>query len=163
MRQTLRIELESAAESAATVRASVRLLGQTSGLPAPLIEDVVTAVSEACNNVVLHAYPDAPGPFEFQLVIGDTSVRAEVRDFGCGARTLVSDGGGLGLGVGLIRKLADVAEFDSRLGAGTTVTMGFPRGAGDRSRVAGEKERPRAEHQGSSARHSHSRSLEFRA
>jgi anti-sigma regulatory factor (Ser/Thr protein kinase) len=123
----LKIELESAVESMAIVRANVRQMGRIHALDEPVIEDLVTAISEACNNVVLHAYPERTGTFVLLLSIGESSIQAEIRDCGRGARTLASSGNGLGLGVALIRKLADTADFESRPGSGMTVRMGFPR------------------------------------
>jgi len=61
-RARVRLELESQAENVALVRSALSALVDAAGLSDELVTDLKTAISEACNNVVLHAYPDAPGP-----------------------------------------------------------------------------------------------------
>ncbi len=49
-----------------------------------LLDDLKTSVSEACNNVVLHAYHGEPGPMDIELFIDEASVRVSVQDRGIG-------------------------------------------------------------------------------
>lgn len=46
------------------------------------IEDMKVAVSEACNNAVLHAYGADDGKIEVQFVSGGEELTITVRDFG---------------------------------------------------------------------------------
>jgi serine/threonine-protein kinase RsbW len=99
-----------------------------------LLDDLRTAVSEACNNVVLHAYDDGPGPLLVALDVDGNDVEVVVRDRGSGIQyvaTAASDRMGVGLAV--ISALADRAEFLSRPDGGTEVRMSFSaRGVGVR-------------------------------
>ena len=52
----LRLELASVPESVTLVRSVIRTVARAAGLDRELVDDLRTAVSEACNNVVLHAY-----------------------------------------------------------------------------------------------------------
>jgi serine/threonine-protein kinase RsbW len=94
-------------------------------LDAPLLSDLVTAVSEACNNVVLHAYSGAPGPLSVSLALTQGGVEAVVADRGEGLTQAPAREGSLGLGLGVIAALADRAEFRSYDDAGTQVRMTF--------------------------------------
>ncbi len=59
-----RLTLPATAENVIVVRQAVAGLGEALGLSGPRIDDLKTVVSEACNNVVLHAYEGEPGPLE---------------------------------------------------------------------------------------------------
>jgi len=96
---------------------------------AELVEDLKTAVSEACNNVVLHAYDGRPGPLVVGLGVLPDGVRAVVRDRGAGIR-LVASSDRMRVGLAMIGALANRAEFLSRPDGGTEVRMTFGRGAG---------------------------------
>ncbi len=122
----LRLELASVAESVGLVRAVTRTVALAAGLDGALTDDIRTAVSEACNNVVLHAYPDAPGPLIFSLAIRGECIEAVIRDHGRGIRPGPARNRGLGVGVALINSLADRAEFQSSE-IGTDVRMQFRR------------------------------------
>ena len=58
--------------------------------PGPLrgrrIADLKTVVTEACNNVVLHAYDDVPGPMRVTAEPGEGELEIEVADEGNGFR-----------------------------------------------------------------------------
>lgn len=125
----LRLELVSVADSVALVRSVIRTVARSAGLDRTLIDDLRTAVSEACNNVVLHAYPSSQGPMIFSLAIRADVVEAVVRDRGGGMRPGLAANRGLGMGVSVINTLADRAEFETEPGNGTVVRMVFRRPA----------------------------------
>ena len=124
----LRLELTSITDSVGFVRSVVRTVGYAAGLDTELIDDMRSAISEACNNVVLHAYPTAAGPLIFSLAVEGDAIEAVVRDQGCGIRPGPARNRGLGMGVTLINTLADRAEFESSE-LGTEVRMRFNRPA----------------------------------
>jgi anti-sigma regulatory factor (Ser/Thr protein kinase) len=123
----LRLELESVAGSVTLVRSVIRTVARAADLDPALADDLRTAISEACNNVVLHAYPTEPGPLIFSLAVDADSVEAVVRDRGCGITPGSIRNRGLGMGVAVINTLADRAVFESERGSGTEVRMTFRR------------------------------------
>ena len=123
----LRLELESVPESVTLVRSLIRTVARSANLNRALVDDLRTAVSEACNNVVLHAYPTTPGPLIFSLAVREDSIEAVVRDRGSGIRPGCIHNRGLGMGVSVINSLADRAEFESGTDNGTEVRMMFKR------------------------------------
>jgi anti-sigma regulatory factor (Ser/Thr protein kinase) len=110
------------------VRSLISTVACAADLDPALVDDMRTAVSEACNNVVLHAYDATPGPLIFSLVVRGDSIELVVRDQGCGIRPGMGRNRGLGMGVTLINALADRAEFESSE-LGTEVRMRFRRPA----------------------------------
>jgi serine/threonine-protein kinase RsbW len=90
------------------------------------LERIRLAVTEACANVVRHAYPDDQGMLDVGVRRGPKVVMIEVRDCGVGVpddrepRT-EPDGG---LGLPLIDVLADQIEITPRR-PGTSVRMTF--------------------------------------
>jgi len=123
----VRLELLSVAEAATLVRSVIGAVARAANLDRTLVDDLRTAVSETCNNVVLHAYPVSPGPLIFSLAIRADTVEAVVRDRGAGIRPGCIRNRGLGMGVSLINALADRAEFESSPASGTEVRMTFRR------------------------------------
>jgi serine/threonine-protein kinase RsbW len=124
----LRLELTSVPDSVGLVRSLIRTVACAADLDPALVDDMRTAVSEACNNVVLHAYDATPGPLIFSLVVRGDSIELVVRDQGCGIRPGMGRNRGLGMGVTLINAMADRAEFESSE-LGTEVRMRFRRPA----------------------------------
>ena len=85
----LRLELTSVPESAALIRSVIGAVPYVCGIDLDLLDDVRSAVSEACNNVILHAYPDSePGPLIFSISVRGDFVEAVVRDQGRGISPL---------------------------------------------------------------------------
>jgi anti-sigma regulatory factor (Ser/Thr protein kinase) len=119
--------LASVADSVTLVRAVIRTLARAANLDRTLVDDLRMAVSEACNNVVLHAYPASPGPLIVSIAIRADTVEAVVRDRGAGMRPGCGRNRGLGLGVSVITTLSDRAEFESNADSGTEVRMMFRR------------------------------------
>ena len=120
------LTLSNQAENVLLVRETLSGMGETVGVDGVDLHDIRTAVTEACNNVVLHAYPSTPGPLIFSLAVHGDSIEAVVRDQGTGIRPGAGRNRGLGMGVTLINALADRAEFESS-DLGTEVRMHFKR------------------------------------
>lgn len=125
----IKLEQDSMPDSVALVRSVIRSIGAAASIEQRVLEDTITAVSEACNNVVLHAYPLGTGPLTFSLVIRGRHTEAIVRDRGCGMRRSSTSRCGLGMGVLVISALADQAQFTSDACTGTEVRMTFGRSA----------------------------------
>jgi serine/threonine-protein kinase RsbW len=125
----LRIRLPAKPENVAVVRQALTGLGDAYELDPDFLSDIRTAVTEACNNVVIHAYPgDSPGLLEVEADPGDgSSVDVLVRDFGAGLQPATVPAGerSLGLGLPLIAALARQFEIRGRPGGGLDVHMLF--------------------------------------
>jgi serine/threonine-protein kinase RsbW len=94
-----------------------------------LVADIKTAVTEACNNVVLHAYADeAEGTMEIDANPASEHVTITVRDYGDGMQPHASAGGETpspGLGLPLIAALTDRFEIHGGSERGIVVRMVF--------------------------------------
>ncbi len=123
----VRLELESRPTTLALVRAVLSAVTERLAIDLELLDDLKTAVSEACNNVVQHAYPDGSrGPLRLELFLLEDSILARVGDRGVGLdeRTLSFDADS-GVGIPVIRALATTARFSRPSAGGTEVTMAF--------------------------------------
>src|SRR3954452_10227906 len=80
----LQITLPARAENVAVVRHAFGGLGEALDVPDQTLSDIKLAVTEACTNVVIHAYPDGAGPMEVDATIGDDRLSIVVRDEGRG-------------------------------------------------------------------------------
>lgn len=121
----VRLELENRPENVSVVRAVLTGVAEAAGFDEELATDVKTAVSEACNNVVIHAYEGQRGPMRVLVVNTGERVDVVVRDDGTGIHRLSSPADHMGLGLALISALADQAEFRSPPDGGTEVRMRF--------------------------------------
>lgn len=91
-----------------------------------LLDDLKTSVSEACNNVVLHAYGGEPGPMEVGLFVTDERFSVRVTDEGVGMPAPPPAGDvSQGIGLSVIRALTEDVQFSSAPGGGTEVRMDF--------------------------------------
>jgi len=123
---TVRLKLDSRPESLTVVRSMLAGLGEALTFDAELLDDLKTAVSEACNNVVLHAYGGVAGPLSVCLEIGQGGLEVTVRDRGTGIQYVASSAEDrMGVGLAVISALADRAEFLSAPDGGTEVRMAF--------------------------------------
>jgi serine/threonine-protein kinase RsbW len=126
---SVRLELENRPENVAIVRAALTGLAEAAEFDEELATDLKTAVSEACNNVVLHAYEGGSGPMYVTAHTGPERIDVVVTDHGTGIKRLSSGVDHMGLGLALISALADQAEFRSPNEGGTEVRMRFRRSA----------------------------------
>jgi anti-sigma regulatory factor (Ser/Thr protein kinase) len=123
----VRLNLVNTPENVVVVREMLSGVGEAIELDRSDLNDVRTAVTEACNNVVLHAYEGDPGPLEVELYLAGRSLGVVVRDHGVGfpaePKSLETDTGGIGLHV--IQTLTQTVEFADGKERGTDVRMWF--------------------------------------
>jgi anti-sigma regulatory factor (Ser/Thr protein kinase) len=121
----VRLELDSRPESVALVRGTLVGVAETLRWGPELVDDLRTAVSEACNNVVMHAYPEGTGPLLVDLAIGNGQLEVRVSDRGVGIRAIAAADDRMGVGLAVISALAERAEFITLPEGGTEVRMVF--------------------------------------
>jgi serine/threonine-protein kinase RsbW len=122
----LRLTLPATAENVMVVRQAVAGLGEALGLSGSRIADLKTVVTEACNNVVLHAYEGQPGPLEVTAEPHSGDLEVQIADEGKGFRPRASQGDeSLGLGLPLIAALSDSFEISGGAGKGSRTTIRF--------------------------------------
>jgi anti-sigma regulatory factor (Ser/Thr protein kinase) len=121
----LSLRLNAGADSAGLVRAALGALAKPFFLRPELMDDLKTAISEACNNAVHHAYRGGRGAVAVRVDVQLESVEAVVRDWGDGFQQLAPVGDRLRMGLPLINALAHRTEYLTAPGSGTEVRMGF--------------------------------------
>lgn len=125
MEPDMELALAARAENIAIVRHALGGLGEAFAVPEQKLSDVRLAVTEACANVVVHAYPDGhEGPMEVVASMHDSSLTVLVRDWGRGIRPR-PDSPGLGLGLSLIAALAEQVQLGHNDEEHTEVRMTF--------------------------------------
>jgi serine/threonine-protein kinase RsbW len=122
----LRLKLEATPGNVGVARRAVGDLAQDLGMAEPARGDVMTVVSEACSNVVEHAYPAGSGQFEVEALQAGGHLLLVVRDFGEGMQARVEAGEpSMQLGLGLISMLSSHFQISGGAG-GTEVRVRFP-------------------------------------
>jgi serine/threonine-protein kinase RsbW len=93
----------------AIVRQALAGLADELGIDATRAADMKIALTEACTNVVVHAYGDDSGPLHVTMGIEHSRLVLGVRDYGDGLRPLPArdEGSPLGFGIALIASLSD--------------------------------------------------------
>ncbi len=118
------LTLPARAENVAVVRHAFGGLGDALDIDDQVLADVKLAVTEACTNVVVHAYPDGEGPMEIAASISDGRLAIAVRDEGRGMLPR-PDSPGLGLGLPLIATLSESLELGRAEDDRTEIRMTF--------------------------------------
>jgi anti-sigma regulatory factor (Ser/Thr protein kinase) len=133
----LRLSLSNRPENVAIVREAIAGLGEAVLLDDDSVYDIKAAVTEACNNVVLHAYAGKEGPLGVELYASPSGIEALVRDRGRGipSRVRSSDESGPGIGLRMIRALARQVEFN---GGAAAEGAGEPEGRQPEDRAGGQ-------------------------
>jgi serine/threonine-protein kinase RsbW len=121
----VRLTLPARPENVAVVRHVLGAFAEALHLPLDVVEDMRLAVTEACTNVVRHAY-DGTEPGSLEIVIrpeGDVlDVIVSDRGRGIGPSP---DTAGPGLGLPLIAALVDSLEIQHAPRAGSRLAMTF--------------------------------------
>ena len=112
-------------DEVARIRRAVGTLGRRTGLSEQRVAEMALAVSEACANVVLHAYIGRRiGALRVTADAVPVGVQVIVADDGRGM-TPRSDSPGLGLRLPLISSLTDALEVRAAPEGGTELWMTF--------------------------------------
>lgn len=121
----VRLSLPAQPDSLAVIRHVLGAFGEALRLPPNLVEDIRLAVTEACTNVVRHAYDgDSAGPIDIVMRPSHERLEITVSDRGRGmAPSPHLDGPGLGLP--LIAALADDVELQQPSVRGSRLRMSF--------------------------------------
>jgi anti-sigma regulatory factor (Ser/Thr protein kinase) len=124
----VRMTLPARPEGVAVVRQALAGMADALDFDAAVLADMKMAVSEACTNVVVHAYDDTDGVLEVDMTADEVGLTIRVRDYGTGIQPQVSrsrEVPALGLGLPLIAALSDAFELHGSAGQGTEVRMTF--------------------------------------
>ncbi len=120
----LELKLPARAENVAVVRHAFGGLGEALDVDEQILSDIKLAVTEACTNVVIHAYSGDEGPLEVDASVQERRLTIVVRDQGRGIVPR-PDSPGLGLGLPLIATLAESLELGTDAADRTEVRMTF--------------------------------------
>ena len=149
MTAAVSLRLPARPENVAVVRQALTGMGDAYDLDADLLGDVKTAVTEACNNVVLHAYEETEdGLMEIDADSDGVGARVLVRDYGAGIqpRSIAVEERTLGLGLPLIATLSRSFNIRGRSDLGLEVEMVFAPSDYDGFDPLHDERAPRANH-----------------
>jgi serine/threonine-protein kinase RsbW len=123
----VRLRMPARPEGVGVVRQALAGVADALDFDAAILADMKMAVTEACTNVVVHAYDHTEGLLEVEMLAEDGGLTIVVRDHGAGIqpRPARSDPPALGLGLPLIAALSDAFELRGTSGTGTEVRMTF--------------------------------------
>lgn len=123
----VRLAIANRSENVILVRQMLAGLAEMVRLDELALTDITTATTEACNNVVVHAYQGREGPLEVDLYASQAGISVTVRDQGTGMRPKIrtAEEDALGIGMNVMQSLARSVQVTGALGEGTEVSMEF--------------------------------------
>jgi serine/threonine-protein kinase RsbW len=133
------MSLPARAENVAVVRHALAGLAERLGMDQASLADLKTVVTEACMNVVVHAYPGSdPGPLEIEAESEVNGLTVVIRDHGGGIRPRPDvERPSLRIGLTLIAALSSSFEIRGGVEMGTEIRMHLPLRERDESAPAG--------------------------
>lgn len=126
---SLSLKLAAEPENVRQARDEAASYAEGLGLPAAGVDDLRTIVSEACSNIVRHAYPEdaTERPMEVELEEDGGELTVIVRDSGTGIRPPTgARPSSLRLGFILMGSLADYLQLRTGKGRGTELLLRVP-------------------------------------
>ncbi len=120
----IRLSLPARPENVAVVRHVIGALAESLALPRAVTEDMRLAVTEACTNVVRHAYDDEGGNIDVVMRPEGQALEVIVADSGRGVGPS-PDTEGPGLGLPMIAALTDSLRVEQKESAGSRLVMRF--------------------------------------
>jgi serine/threonine-protein kinase RsbW len=122
----LELHLPALPESVSIARQAVCGVGDALVMEEGRLADVALAVTEACTNVVMHAYPEGDGDYELRVWVQHHRVLIAVRDHGEGVTPRMPGAKtGLGLGLPLMLAVCDEVTFARGVDGSTEVRLAF--------------------------------------
>ena len=119
----LDLRLPAERQSLPIVRQALRSLGESVRADGDALDDAELAVTEACTNVVEHAYGGGGGILEVTLEPRAAEMVVTVRDEGGGIPADADPGEHRGFGLSMIEGIAKRLEVEARASGGTAVIM----------------------------------------
>jgi serine/threonine-protein kinase RsbW len=124
------MSLPARAENVAVVRHAIAGLAERLGMDEASLADLKTVVTEACMNVVVHAYAGTePGPLEVEAESDLEGLTVVIRDHGSGIRPRPDadvERPSLRIGLTLIAALSSSFEIKGGADKGTEIRMHLP-------------------------------------
>ena len=129
------LKIPAKAEYVGVVRLAVSGVAARMNFSIDEIEDIKVSISEACTNVIQHAYEEAATEnfIDITMTIDNEELNIVVQDYGQGFDLSIlgtseqkkksKEKLGLGLGLTFIESLMDDTHFQSKIGEGTTIQM----------------------------------------
>ncbi|MGE5281208.1 MAG: ATP-binding protein [Chloroflexota bacterium] len=115
------------AENVAVVRHALAGLAEQVGMDETGVADLKTIVTEACMNVVVHAYDEGTGPMTVEAEADESWLTVIVKDSGSGINPRAdSERESLKLGLSLIAALSSSFSISGGSSRGTEVMMRVP-------------------------------------
>lgn len=119
--------LPAKSENVVVIRHALAGLAEEIGMDEPGLADLKTVVTEACMNVVVHAYDGQPGPLGVEAMPDEDGLTVVVSDEGAGIKPQAdAERDSLRLGLSLIAALSGSFSISGGLNQGTEVTMRVP-------------------------------------
>jgi anti-sigma regulatory factor (Ser/Thr protein kinase) len=138
MTPDMELSLPARAENIALIRHAFGALGEAVTIEQQLLDDMRLAITEACSNVVVHAYAGRePGPLLLDATLHEDELTVVVRDEGPGIAPHPGSPG-LGLGLPLIASLSESVELGRDEQDRTEVRMTFSLSGAPHHSGAGE-------------------------
>ncbi|MGZ4386005.1 MAG: ATP-binding protein [Gaiellaceae bacterium] len=124
-RATIKLAIPAKAEYITLGRLALTGIGHVRQLSEETLSDLKLALTEACTNSVRHAYPDGGGTVRISYELESGRLAIDVSDDGTGFGSTggrESDGfDESGLGIAIIRAIADELEISERPGGGSSL------------------------------------------
>jgi anti-sigma regulatory factor (Ser/Thr protein kinase) len=120
----VRLSLPARPDSLGVIRHVLGAFAEALRLPPETVEDIRLAVTEACTNVVRHAYDGDDGPIDVVVRPSRDRLEIVISDSGRGMEAS-PDLEGPGLGLPLIAALADSVELQQAPVHGSRLKMAF--------------------------------------
>jgi serine/threonine-protein kinase RsbW len=132
----LKLSVDAKASALAPIRRAVSERVRELGADEESVARIAIAVSEACSNVVSHAYKeDEAGTIEIEAWAKGSDIVFSIRDNGTPLAQRSAGSTGAGLGLYLIGSLSDDCELRNPEEGGTEILIGFRLKGDDRLRL----------------------------
>ncbi|MEN6412537.1 MAG: anti-sigma F factor [Veillonellales bacterium] len=131
VKNQLKMSFQSLSENVGIARVTAAAFAAQVELTLSEIEEIKVAVSEAVSNAVIHGYGNDLGIIKLNMTLLENRIEYSIVDYGKGIQDIElarqpsysSDPERMGLGFVFMESFMDELKIQSKLDAGTTVTM----------------------------------------